>query len=52
MSILNNLDVVFDRAKERVNAKVDLAVAFYRLNLFKVVIRDKSGATQTYVYLH
>lgn len=46
MPILDNLDVVFDRAKERVNTKIDIAVAFYKLNLFKVAIENKNGDTQ------
>jgi hypothetical protein len=33
MRILDNLDLVFERARMRVNARVDIAVAVYKLRL-------------------
>lgn len=35
MKILSNLDAVFDRARSRVNARVDLAASTYVLWIFK-----------------
>lgn len=44
MLILNNLDLVFERARRRVHARVDVSAAEHMLDLFKDRIEYTSCA--------
>lgn len=44
MSILNNLDSVFERARRRVHARVDISAAAHLLDLFRERVQYTSCA--------
>lgn len=44
MSILDNLDLVFERAKKRVHARVDISAAAHLLDLFRERVQYTSCA--------
>lgn len=48
MTILDNLDLVFERAKKRVHARVDISAAEHMLDLFKDRIEYTSCAKHAY----